>query len=637
MKQKLLLSAFSLFGIVGFAQLSVKPPASGSNQETFIYVKNEVLYVNKDIFLTRNTVNQKEASIYLRGTAQLIQDQSPGTNSGNGTISVMQKTNPTNAYAYYDWGPMVGHAEGIEPGVNNFGFQNIYEPLSGEWGREAKPAGSTSDLNGTVSPFRISTQFLYQQNEPGTEALANYTPLDINNYDVEPGYGFTMKGVGSGNPSHEQWYEFRGRPHTGTFPVWVDSPVEGNPKMTMVANPYPSILDLNWLFHDSQNGALGAFYFYDEDRNALSHYYSQKPYGFGTWVPNTPVRDNGTNPGIYTAAPFSIWNADGSNTGGGHGTGSSSGDRRWAAIGQGFRIVGMADLPNPTQVLIKNEHRRMFRSHNFHMFKGLPTDFEELSAEESQRVYSSRRAMLATMNNYTPSHMRLFVTFDNNVTRDLLLSFSEYATDGFDRGLDALRLGEMASDASFAVMQNSQRVPFVINGIRYDEGKRVPLSLKLNKRTRVNFKVAEEVNPPYEKAYLYDVETGVYRQLDTHVLRGVKLELPAGDYEDRFYIVFEKLDIIPWKSADGFTFKENVKLFQNNPLQQLEIINPERYEIKSLSVFDMSGKLVLSKNDLGDSATHNFYTGNLSDGVYIVKMTTADDIQVDYKTVIQNK
>jgi hypothetical protein len=82
---------------------------------------------------------------------------------------------------------------------------------------------------------------------------------------------------------------------------------------------------------------------------------------------------------------------------------------------------------------------------------------------------------------------------------------------------------------------------------------------------------------------------------------------------------------------------ENVTFFQNNPLQQLEISNPEGYVIKSALVYDMNGKLVIQEKNLGDQSKYSFYTGNLSDGVYLVKLMTADDIAIDYKAIVHNK
>lgn len=81
----------------------------------------------------------------------------------------------------------------------------------------------------------------------------------------------------------------------------------------------------------------------------------------------------------------------------------------------------------------------------------------------------------------------------------------------------------------------------------------------------------------------------------------------------------------------------NVDFFQNNPVAQLEVRNPEGYEIKSAAIFDMSGKLVLSEQNLGNSERFTFSTATFSDGVYIVKLTTTDNVEIDYRMTVHNK
>src|SRR5690606_18242217 len=132
---------------------------------------------------------------------------------------------------------------------------------------------------------------------PGTEAEGNYQRMNGNNAALA-GYGFIMKGVGPLTHTN-QVYDFRGRPNSGTFTIPVAAPVPNpNPpflpigQMTLAGNPYPSALDLNKLFHDPENTALGTFWYYDEDRTVDSHYYSQKPFGYGIYTVGLEDTDN---------------------------------------------------------------------------------------------------------------------------------------------------------------------------------------------------------------------------------------------------------------------------------------------------------------------------------------------------------
>jgi hypothetical protein len=81
----------------------------------------------------------------------------------------------------------------------------------------------------------------------------------------------------------------------------------------------------------------------------------------------------------------------------------------------------------------------------------------------------------------------------------------------------------------------------------------------------------------------------------------------------------------------------SVEFFQNNQVRQLEVSNPEGYEIASATIFDMSGKLVLSESDLGNDTKLTFPTDNLSDGIYMVMLTTSENISINYKISVYNR
>src|SRR5690606_23521377 len=301
-------------------------------------------------------------NIYLRNNGQLIQGDAGSDNSGSGQVSVQQNAPDTQAWAYYYWCSPIGSpgpTTGPRPAGNQyFGVSQIFEPI-GVNTTTAVRSSTTSAQNGTVEPMTISTRWLYTHVNPGTEAEGDYQRMNGGN-NAPPGFGFTMKGVG-GMPAHDQMYEFRGRPNNGDFTIPVAGPVSGEGQMTLSGNPYPSALDLNKLFYDlPDNNELGTFWYYDEDRTVATHYYSNKPYGYGTYIVGDPDIDNdpydGDNLGGYTAAPFYIWNSGGGH-GGQIGTGTSVNDKRFAPIGQGIMFVGDAD----GDVIIKNSHRIFFK------------------------------------------------------------------------------------------------------------------------------------------------------------------------------------------------------------------------------------------------------------------------------------
>ena len=638
MKKLLLFPTLILISMGAFAQLTVKPVGT-TGPDSFIYVDNEILYVKNDINLTLNRTTQQEASIYLRDRAQLIQGGTTSTNTGNGFLSVQQNTPESNQWAYYYWASPVGNpvANGGPSNAGNkyFGVNSIYENLFDPMGIKARVAATVPTPNGVESPLTISTRWLYKFTTPGTEQEGVYIRINSNN-DVPAGFGFTMKGVGE--TSNNQLYEFRGRPNSGDFTVTIGA----TPLMVLSGNPYPSALDLNQVFYETGNEEIGDFRYYDEDRTVMSHMYRQKPFGYGVWTPgpkDTSTDKNLNNPpGNYVAGPFFIWNASGGSNPG-SGTIRNINEKRYAPIGQGFMLVGKPSGGNGP-VTIKNSHRIYVKEGDPGSVFYRPDNSDLSGSVANSDMNPGHSASIATLetDNRLPQ-LRLYVVFDGAITRDMLITFSDQATDGYDRGFDGSSPEGLKSDAYFPIEIDGQRKPFVINGTNFHHDKRIPISFKLYTPGRIELLVAEEVRKPYRKLYLYDIKENTYMELRGDNSDGVILALPAGEHNDRYYIVFKRDDLesLPWPKEALDEFKANVGLFQNNPVQRLEVLNPEGYDIKSLNVYDMSGKLVISEKNLGDNTTYSFYTGNLSDGVYLVKLLSADDMPIDYKAIIMNK
>ncbi|MCZ4318937.1 T9SS type A sorting domain-containing protein [Aequorivita viscosa] len=641
MKNLLLFSIFLLTTVGVFAQLTVKP-AFGST-DSYIYVKDQVLFVKDEINLTKNSnANNTEASIYLRENGQLIQGNDTN-NTGDGQLSVQQNSPITNAWAYYYWCSPIGNSRLLglpeDPGNKSFGVSHLYESLGITTAQQAE---TTSDYNGFPNPLTISTRWLYTFVNPGTEREGDYQAMGTG-LNAPPGFGFIMKGVGNVVPGGDQIYEFRGRPNNGTFKIPVAAPVNGEPQMTLAGNPYPSALDLNKLYYDSDNRpALGTFWYYDEDRTVASHYYSTKPYGYGVYTVGLEDTDgdpyNGNNLGIYTSTPFKYYTSGGGSTGA-PGTPGSDQNKRFAPIGQGIMFVGDA---NDT-IKIKNRHRVFFKEDTPGSVFQRPNNNGNLDDTDSPETESRNYSTVSeteSLSGRTPM-MRLWAIFDRGVTRDMVIAFYDQGTDGYDPGLDGISPQDLNTDAYFPIGPDNNRLPYVINGTNYVPEKYIPIAFKIRNTSLIELRLVEEINQPYERAYLYDSQENTYKQLNGATLARVTLTLPPGTYDNRFFIFFRGTNRPGGEPDTELDIKslvaENVSFFQNNPGKQLEVRNPEGYVIKAASVYDMSGKLVISEKNLGDNTKFSFFTGNLSSGVYLVKLITENDIVIDYKAVVHNQ
>jgi hypothetical protein len=69
----------------------------------------------------------------------------------------------------------------------------------------------------------------------------------------------------------------------------------------------------------------------------------------------------------------------------------------------------------------------------------------------------------------------------------------------------------------------------------------------------------------------------------------------------------------------------------------LTLYNTQSKDITSLEVYDVTGKLILKKANLGTAPEYGFSTASYSTGVYVVKVATKDNLSVSKKISVYNK
>ena len=357
--------------------------------------------------------------------------------------------------------------------------------------------------------------------------------------------------------------------------------------------------------------------------------YSQKSGGFGTWIPG--VIDDEFDAGDYVPPTFK----DYSSTGGVGSIGSVLGriiDRRYAPVGQGFVIE--TDGVSSTIITLKNEYR---------VFKkiGEVSDFRRPEIQNSENEIDG--GPIPNSNTSTTPQLRINFNIsqesDNSNTRQLLLSFHENSTNDYDLGLDAHHPMDIVggSDVYFPLIENGEEKPFVIQTRPFVKNTAIPLNFILNNESKLVVEIIEEINF-YETAYLFDLEENTRMQISGGAIAEFRLQ--AGNYNDRFLIAFKSSRQMT-NDSEGTKAIEiartSVDFFQNNTYKQMEVSNPEGYDIKSVAVYDTTGKIVATKQNVGTASNFTIPTSNLADGVYLIKLTTSENIDIDYKMIIQNK
>jgi hypothetical protein len=569
-----------------------------------MYVKNEVLYVTQDINMAATS------NLYLRNNSQLLQGTTTtSTNAGAGVLSVYQEGTSDN-FDYNYWCSPIGNPSATV-GNENFGLTMLGKPTNATVSTAATILPATNS-NGTASPLAIAAKWIYKL-------------INANNYsqwiyvggapNLAPGEGFSMKGTsgtdatdpeGTGitnNPGGAQRYDFIGKPNDGNITINL-----GLNNATLTGNPYPSALHLNAFLLDASNTATnGIAYFWEQDKTVNSHTLIAYKGGYGSYAPVDLVSS-----GVYIPATFNSYKADGSlNT-----TGTSSGlviDRRYSPIGQGFVITGKV---NGTAIF-KNSHRvfvkesagsSQFEKHTNTAKKVLK---DEVTGEVVEEV----------------SHFKLNTIINNQFTRQIALAFVPQATDGIDVGIDALNMDDaLPNDVTFWLQDAS----YVIQGINFDDTKKIALNAKVTNATTFKFYIPEVINfDNSQNIYLYDALDNSYHDIKNGTY---EVAVAPGIYNDRFKITFKSETSLGTGSE---TFKKFF-ITQDNTNSKLIASNPNNLSLKSFKLYDVLGKTVLSKKDLGTDENYTFSTSGLSNGIYITEFLTTDNERFTEKIVISN-
>lgn len=585
------------------AQLFV---SSGS----YVYAQDQYITVTQDVNLASN------GNIYLRDEAQILQrTATTSNNSGQGHLSLFQE-GTVNNFQYNYWCSPVGAADG-STGNSPFSITQFQRP-TGLIASVPATMMANNALDGLANNLSIANRWIYRFLSSDSYSQWILTRTNA----IEPGEGFTMKGTQGtdtsvqifgvdNNPGSAQRYDFRGKPNDGTIAINVATGMK-----TLTGNPYPSAIDLDLFLIEFSlaNIIEPVAYFWEHNKSVNSHVLADYQGGYGEY--------NGTT-GVYTPAPFNSYDGAGNDLG----TVSSPLNmyqRKFSPVGQGFMIEGVS---NGT-VYMRNSYR-VFEK------EGDDSHFERPFVTESGSIDYGYYKDIPNVSgiDYTqiskaPTPHIVFNTLLNGVAvRQTALVFKDWALDGKDYGdsKSATANSSLPFDYYFVIdgVEHSQ------SAIQFDISKRVAVGFKNNQPNTFKIQVKEFVNfNQADNVYLYDKVTGLYHDiLNQHY----ELSLPAGVYNDRFEITFVNETLsLPNLSDNDFL------VVQNNATHTMTLHNPKSMDIKSASLYDITGKRVIEKLDIGTGVSYDISTKGLSDAVYVLKVTAYGYNDFGVKIPIKN-
>lgn len=607
-----ILNRLSLF-IAGFlfqsyanAQLFVSP-------NTNVFVNNEVVFVKQEVEL-----NAASSNFYLRKDAQLLQGTAAaGANKGLGNLSVFQEGSTNNFQFNYWCSPVGGNL--ASAGNAPFGITQLRDIVD-LTNSSAPTILSANDYNGTASPFAIAPYWINKL--VATGGYADWVQVGSSS-NLNAGEGFTMKGTSGtnlitvngvqNNPGSAQRYDFRGKPNDGTIAIPV-----GIEQFTLTGNPYPSAIDLSAFLVGATN-STGIAYFWEQDKTVNSHYIADYKGGYGAFSPGAP----GSN-GLYVPATFYSYDGSG-NEGTATGTGGTY-ERRFCPVGQGFLIdgnaIGTIEMKNSYRVFVKEGATNYSQfEKNSNQYKTKNTS-GYMSPIQSVSGYDYSKVSIAP----TPQ-IRFNTLLNNEGVRQLALAFIPEATDGVDRAMDAMSSSDDSAADVYFVLEDSE---FVINALTFDIDKSIPIGFRNTGEANYKITVKEILNfTGASNVYLHDKVKDLFYDIKNSFH---ELTLPSGVNNKQYEITFKN------KASLGLEEKaiQNFVVYQNNTEKSLTISNSLLMDLATCSLYDVAGKIIFTKKDLGTDASYKFPTSGLSDGIYIVKLATKDKIEVGKKIIIKN-
>jgi len=608
---------------------------------SYMFVQDEVVFVNDDIRL-----EAADSNIYLRDGAQLVQNTDT-KNSDLGELSVYQDQISTGGvstgvFEYNYWCSPVGVSDsGMNANVN-FDTSNLRRPT----GLVTSPAYGISPTGYNSTPTEIKSYWIWQMESGGGYADWNHV---TNTGNVATGLGFTMKG--NSNPNNV--IDFRGRPNNGTLTHTCSfSGTDSDPNSglddqveTLTGNPYPSAMDLLLFLRNATNQSSldGSVYFWEQSPVG-THLLNAYEGGYAVW---TPVNINDNNDtGLYAQATFTSYNNDGGDLGTNSGTSanySAAFKRRFAAIGQGF----MVRSPNAGGVaaggnfITDNSMRLYMQEAADNTTTG--SHFGKISSENDQDTNQEDNIIAMSHNGLdymtildNPSiipEIRIHTKINDTYYRENVIGFNSDKNLSYNKFGDAENPLVLSSDTYFIADGHK----LSIKSIAYDIDARLPFGLNADNETNsysVTINALNNIADDVE-VFVYDKDENTY----TDIRNGIfEISLPQGEYDNRFEIVFK--DASKETVQEQLVIEEVVtgsfEVFQNNANDQLTIKNPKSYIVKSFTMYDVTGKLIFNKHNLGNNIEYTFPTNTLSAGTYITKVVTDQDFEISKKIVIYN-
>ncbi|WP_338356652.1 T9SS type A sorting domain-containing protein [Yeosuana marina] len=527
--------------------------------------------------IVKNRVNLVSGDLRLVGEAQLIQTHSgAGINTSSGGSLLRDQQGISNKFGYNYWSSPVtnnlgaftlsgGLFDGTDADINLFepeqvGF-NTGSPYNG--------IPADVDVDGMViTPLEISDRWLYTYS-PNTSGYSGWDKIDETS-SINPGIGFTMKGTAA---SPNQNYVFKGVPNDGEYTFSINSG-----ESVLLGNPYPSALDAGKFIDDNPTIIDQIEFWVDGGSN--SHYLANYLGGYAIWN-----KTAGVAPSVVISSIAGLGNAD-----------SVLAPTQYIPVGQGFFVEALDG-----GIITFNNSQRIFEKEdtgNSIFYKTSGTKSKTALEEEPKRF------------------IRIGYEDPEMFHRQIVLGFLPNcpASLDFNLGYDAVMF-DPREDELFYIIEHDLTRKYVIQGVgAYNSSYEFPIGIKISQEGTHTIMI-DAVENFEDVIYIKDNVLNISYNLTES---NFSLNLPPGEYLDRFSIVFSDITSKSTLDTEDVFADNNLRVHYLN--NKIVINNNSNLELSDISIFNTVGQKIteVNKSDLKQQKITIPFM--YQQGMYVVKI-----------------
>ncbi|TMM28526.1 T9SS type A sorting domain-containing protein, partial [Polaribacter aestuariivivens] len=200
--------------------------------------------------------------------------------------------------------------------------------------------------------------------------------------------------------------------------------------------------------------------------------------------------------------------------------------------------------------------------------------------------------------------------------RQIGISFRRGNTFKYENGYDSEIFDVGDNDIYWQFPELADRKLVIAGVSEITNQLEVPLTIAVANDDKKTIQI-DEIRNINRDVYLLDKVTNIYYTLTK---TPQELNIPAGTYTDRFYIVFSKQSAL---NTENFNPIDNeVTVFADNSNKEIVIKNNNNLKIENVEIFNILGQKIKKWNSINSNSENRLNVKNLSATIYIIKIKT---------------